>query len=321
MKSRFLRYLLISLMVTSFLLIFIAGCAGTPKNETTGETVTDMKIGVLPLVSALPIFVAEEKGYFAEENLNVELIFFNSALEQDAALQAGEIDGYFNDPINAITMINGGVYMSIINSPYIADKENRMFAIMVSPISEIESVEGLKGIEVGISYATNIEYMQDKILGYYGFTQDEIANQEIKQIPVRMQLLLSGELEAALLPETLVSLAELQGARVIADDTVLEFSETIIAIDNSLMERDSTLKGRFLNACEKAAINVNTDPASCNDILFASCNVPEPLRGKYQIPRFAENYVPTEAEIDEIQQWLVQKGVMDEKMPYEKIVK
>jgi NitT/TauT family transport system substrate-binding protein len=318
MKSRIFNLLLIPLIIISFMLVPLTGCSQAVK---TTEKVTDIKIGVLSLVSALPLFVAEEKGYFTDENLNVELVTFNSALEQDAALQAGEIDGYFNDPINAIVMINGGVDISIINSPYIANKEDRMFSILVSPKSKITSVNELKGVQIAISYSTNIEYMQDKILGHYGFTANEIANQEIIQIPVRLQLLLSGGIEAAILPEPLVSAAVLQGARVIADDRVIDFSETIIALDNSLMKQDPTLKERFLNACKKAAIQINTDPGSCTDILFAKCNVPPALRGIYEIPYFVENHTPGEDEIDQIQAWLIPKGVIDQKMPYDTIVK
>jgi len=318
MKPKTINWLLIPAIILSSVFIPLAGCS-TSDNNT--EEVTSLKMGVLPLVSALPVFVAVEKGYFAEENLNGELGTFNSALEEDAALQAGEIDGYFNDPINAIVMINGGVDMSIIKSPYIGIEENRMFAILVSPESEITSVDELKGVEVAISYSTNIEYMQDKILEYYGFTGDEIASQEVKQIPVRLQLLLSGGLEAAILPEPLISAAELQGARVTADDRVISFSETVIALDNSLMEQDSTLKERFLNACEKAANKLNTDPESCTELLYTKCSVPETLRGTYEIPYFVENYLPTEEEIDEIQEWLVLKGVLSEKLPYDKIVK
>ncbi len=319
MKRRIIGWLLLP-VILSIVLIPLAGCF-QPEDNTTTKEVTSLKMGVLPLVSALPLFVAVDKGYFAEENLNVELVTFNSALEEDAALQAGEIDGYFNDPINAIVMINGGVDMSIINSPYIANEEDRMFAILVSPKSSITDVDELKRVEIAIAYSTNIEYMQDKILEYYGFTEDEIANQEVKQIPVRLQLLLSGELEAALLPEPLVSTAELQGARVIADDRVISFSETVIALDNSLMQQDPTLKERFLTACQKAANRINTDPESCTELLYTKCSVPEVLQGKYSIPYFVENHVPTEEEIDEIQEWLVQKGVLNEKLPYDKVVK
>jgi NitT/TauT family transport system substrate-binding protein len=318
MKHRIINFLLIPFLIILTVLTPFSGCS-SPDDDT--EKVTGLKMGVLPLVSALPVFVAVEKGYFAEEDLDVELITFNSALEEDAALQAGGIDGYFNDPINAIVMINGGVDMSIINSPYIANTDDRMFAILVPPGSEITGIDELKGVEVAISYSTNIEYMQDKILEYYGFTGDEISSQEVKQIPVRLQLLLSGGLDAALLPEPLISAAELQGARVIADDRVISFSETVIALSNSLMSQDPTLKERFLNACEKAAQTINSDPESCSELLFTKCSVPETLRGKYEIPYFVENYVPTEEEIDEIQEWLVLKDVLSEKLPYDRIVK
>jgi NitT/TauT family transport system substrate-binding protein len=318
MKHLIINRLLITLGILSIVLIPLAGCSSSDDDI---EKVTNLKMGVLPLVSALPVFVASEKGYFAEENLDVELITFNSALEEDAALQAGEIDGYFNDPINTIAMINGGVDMSIINSPYIANADDRMFAILVPPGSEITSVEELKGVEVAISYSTNIEYMQDKILEYYGFTGDEIASEEVKQIPVRLQLLLSGGLDAALLPEPLISAAELQAARVIADDRVISFSETVIALSNALMSQDPTLKERFLNACEKAAQTLNNDPESCSELLYTKCSVPETLRGKYEIPYFVENYVPSEEEIDAIQEWLILKEVLSEKLPYNRIVK
>jgi NitT/TauT family transport system substrate-binding protein len=320
MKSSIAKCLLIPLIILSFAIVPLAGCS-QDGDDTATEEVTDIKVGVLSLVSALPIFVAEDLGYFTDENLNVELITFNSALEEDAALQAGEIDGYFNDPINAIVMINGGVDMSIINSPYIANENDRMFAILVPSASEITVLLQLKGIEIAISYSTNIEYMQDKILEYYGFTETEFASQEIKQIPIRLQLLLSGGLEAAILPEPLISTAELQGARVIADDRVISFSETVIALDNSLMSKDPTLKERFLNACQKAANKLNTDPDSCTEIMYTRCNISTALQGKYEIPYFVVNHVPAEEEIDEIQEWLISKGVLSAKLPYDKIVK
>lgn len=303
------------------ILAFIVGCSGAPANQTTTEQVTDIKVGVLSLVSALPIFVADSEGYFKQAGLNVQLISFNSALEQDAALQAGQIDGYFSDPVNTIVMINGGVDMSIINTPYKANSKNRMFAILVSPQSKINNVEGLKGVKVAISNATVIEYLQDLMLQHYGFTDDEIAGQEIKQIPVRMQLLLDGTVEAALLPEPLVSLAEKSGARVIVDDTVLDLPETVVAISNSLLKRDPTLKDRFLKALENSAKKINNDSANLSDDLLAKINIPQPIKSSYEIPEFPLNASPSGAEINEIQEWLIKKAVLKEKIPLDRILK
>ena len=319
MKS-VLNSFMVGVTIMSLLAVTV-GCSSAPENKTAGEKVTDIKVGVLSLVSALPVFVAEADGYFEKEGLNVELITFNSALEQDAALQAGEIDGYFSDPVNTIVMINGGVDISIINTPYKANSKNRMFAILVSPQSKINNIEGLKGVEVAISNATIIEYLQDKMLEHYGFTDDEIAGQEIKQIPVRMQLLLSGTIEAALLPEPLVSLAEYNGARVIVDDRILNLPETVIAINNALLKRDPTLKDRYLNALESAVNKINSDSANLSDDVLAKINVPEVIKSSYKIPEFPLNASPSGAEINEIQDWLIKKAILKEKLPQEKILK
>jgi NitT/TauT family transport system substrate-binding protein len=300
--------------------IAITGCEPASPG-TTSEPVNNLKLGVLPLVSALPIFVAEQEGYFDAEGLNVELVTFNSALEQDAAFQAKQIDGYFSDPINAIVMISGGVDMAIVNTPYRANAADRMFAILVNPNSEIDTVEKLKGVEVGIASATITEYLQEQILLSRGLSLEDIKGQDVRQIPIRLQLLLASQLEAAVLPETLVTLAEQGGARVIADDTVLALSETVVALNNGLMERDGTLKRRFLSSLRKAAEKLNGETADYARPLLANINVPPDVRAVYEVPDFAVDAVPSDKELTDIQDWLISKGVIRDRLPYSAIVK
>jgi len=76
---------LLSVSLLFLLTLLSPGCTGNADEK--------MKIGLLPIVDALPFFVAEEKGYFQAEGLDVEFIQFASALERDGAVQAGEIDG------------------------------------------------------------------------------------------------------------------------------------------------------------------------------------------------------------------------------------
>ncbi len=45
-----------------------------------------LKFGVLPVVQALPLYVAQEKGLFEAEGIKVEVIPFRTALEKDMAL-------------------------------------------------------------------------------------------------------------------------------------------------------------------------------------------------------------------------------------------
>src|SRR3989304_7420063 len=98
MKSRIVRLVSAGVCIALAFALMV-GCSDGPTGNPSGEKVTDMKVGVLPLVSAMPVFVAEKEGYFDAEGLNVELITFNSALEQDAALQAGGVGGALTAPV------------------------------------------------------------------------------------------------------------------------------------------------------------------------------------------------------------------------------
>src|SRR3989304_177926 len=59
-----------------------------------------LRIGVLPILDALPLYVAESEGYFAEEGVAVEFVPVSAAAQMDHLMQAGQIDGMINDLIS-----------------------------------------------------------------------------------------------------------------------------------------------------------------------------------------------------------------------------
>ncbi len=56
------------------------------------EPKAKIRIGLVPLISSAPVFVAAAKGYFDKVNLDVELTYFADAALSIPALIAGEID-------------------------------------------------------------------------------------------------------------------------------------------------------------------------------------------------------------------------------------
>lgn len=55
------------------------------------DDVLKAKIGVLRLSSSAPVFIAQDKGYFREAGLDVELKFFDAAQPIAVATTSGEI--------------------------------------------------------------------------------------------------------------------------------------------------------------------------------------------------------------------------------------
>ena len=73
------------------------------------EPRTKIRIGVVPLISSGPIFLAQAKGFFEKVNLDVELKFFSDGVLAMPALVAGELD-------TTVTTLNAGLFNTIAKS-------------------------------------------------------------------------------------------------------------------------------------------------------------------------------------------------------------
>ena len=70
----------------------ILSACGAPQSQKS-EPLPKLTIGLMPDVDSLPFIIAQEEGYFKEEGLDIELQQFKSAMDRDAALQSGTLDG------------------------------------------------------------------------------------------------------------------------------------------------------------------------------------------------------------------------------------
>lgn len=76
------------------------------------EKKTKIRIGVVPLISSGPIFVAQAKGYFEKVNLDVEFKYFADGALAIPALIAGELDA-------TVSTLNAGLFNAVSKgAPY-----------------------------------------------------------------------------------------------------------------------------------------------------------------------------------------------------------
>jgi len=131
--------------VSVLLMVFLVMTAG---QALSAEKVT---IGHLAIVPSLPTYVAMEKGFFAQEGLEVELVPFQSGTDIVDALVAGRIDA------NCMSAITGHWFAAQavpdkfkIFLVYAADStvDNTM-VVVVKKDSPLKDLKGLKGKKVG----------------------------------------------------------------------------------------------------------------------------------------------------------------------------
>jgi NitT/TauT family transport system substrate-binding protein len=278
-------------------------------------------MAVLPILDALPMYVAQEKGYFEDNGVNVEFIPVGSAAERDQIMSAGQADGMINDLISTLLYNQDTTQIQVVSFARVATSEYPQFRILAAKDSGIESVEGLKGVAIGISEGSVIEYTTDRLLEAEGFTPAEINTIAVPRIDLRMSLLDSGELMAANLPDPLASLAIQGGALPVVDDTSHpEFGNSLISFRKTVIDGDPNAIRGFMAAIDQATQDINVDPSQWEELLTEQKLVPAPLIGTYQIPTFPRGSLPSKAQWDDVVAWGIEKGLISAEVSYEESV-
>ena len=300
--------------------LVVAGYSLVRLNRATAP-VAGLKIGLLPITDALPFFVAEQKGYFAAEKVQVELVNFKSALERDAAIQAGQTDGQVAELIASAALLAGGTPVKVGSiSLGVTPEEGRM-AILSSPKSNITKVDDLKGVEIAVSPNSIIEYTVDRMLTLKGFTAAQIKKSVIPAIPVRLQMLMADQIKATALPDPLATLAQNQGAHLIIDDSKGEnISQSVILLRQDAVDKKTTSVERMFKAYNKAVADINANPNAYRDLLVAKAGLPGPLKGSYKVDPFSTAQVPTKGQVQKVVDWMVAKKLISSPVSYDQLV-
>jgi len=280
----------------------------------------DIQFGTLPVLQALPLFVAVDKGFFREEGLSVELVTSNSALEKDIAFTSNRISGYFGDILTCMILNANNIPIKIVSVIHNATTNQRMFALVVS--SEYANKSPKEAVRAGLAVSSNtiLDFLTTKFLASKGIPLEQTNMVEIKSIPIRLQMIVLGQVPAAVLPEPLATLAVSKGAIVVADDAGKGWSPTVLAFHEAFLSKYPEKVKAFQRAVEKASIYINKYPEEARTIMNRECRIPELLKQTFPVPQFPKLALPTSAQIADIFRWCQQKGTIKKEISYNKMV-
>ncbi|MCD6396990.1 MAG: ABC transporter substrate-binding protein [Spirochaetaceae bacterium] len=304
----------IPILITIFVSfqIFAAG-----SSETKSD-ITHITVAFLPIIDALPLYIAESQGYFQEENLDVKALSVANPIERDRLMQSGEIDGMLNE-LSTLALFNRKelkltgvitVRRPMSGSPY--------FRILASPGSSISSPKDLNSIPIAVSKNTVIEYFTDRVLQAEGLDSETILTKNVPVIPERFQLLMSGELPAATLPDPLAEAAIAAGAVLVIDDlSHPEFSISVLSFTSDLINNNQHAVKGFIKAWDKAVADLNSNSENFRSLFLEKVRVPEIIENRFQIPEFPYREIPSQKQWDDVIDWLWGKKLIDTSPLYE----
>jgi NitT/TauT family transport system substrate-binding protein len=162
------------------------------------------KIGVLRLSSSAPVFIAQDKGYFREAGLDVELKFFDAAQPIAVATTSGDIDfgitaftaGLYNLAGKGTLKVIGGMSREKAGYPLIG-----YFASNNAYAAGLKTPKDLAGrriavTQVGSSFHYSLGLLADK----YGFKLADVKIVPLQSLSNAAAALKGETVDAALLP-------------------------------------------------------------------------------------------------------------------------
>ncbi|MGY4466366.1 NitT/TauT family transport system substrate-binding protein [Bradyrhizobium sp. LB9.1b] len=176
----------------------------TAMGAARAEDALKARIGVLRLSSSAPVFIAQDKGYFREAGLDVELKFFDAAQPIAVATTSGDIDfgvtaftaGLYNLAGKGVVKVIGGMSREKAGYPLIG-----YFASNNAYAAGLKTPKDLAGkrvamTQVGSSFHYSLGLLADK----YGFKLAEVKIVPLQSLSNAAAALKGETVDAALLP-------------------------------------------------------------------------------------------------------------------------
>ncbi|MDA9532583.1 MULTISPECIES: ABC transporter substrate-binding protein [unclassified Bradyrhizobium] len=168
------------------------------------EDVLKARIGVLRLSSSAPVFIAQDKGYFRDAGLEVELKFFDAAQPIAVATTSGDVDfgvtaftaGLYNLAGKGVLKVIGGMSREKPGYPLIG-----YFASNNAYAAGLKTPKDLAGkrvavTQVGSSFHYSLGLLADK----YGFKLADVKIVPLQSLSNAAAALKGETVDAALLP-------------------------------------------------------------------------------------------------------------------------
>ncbi|TXT46457.1 MAG: nlpa lipoprotein [Spirochaetes bacterium] len=263
-----------------------------------------LKVGIFADADSLPLLVCEAENLFAEESIQVQLLRFQSAVERDSAFQSGAVDGVISDILAAILTSQAGFPVAITSLT------DGRYGIALSPGSPLSTLADLKGRTIAISSNTVIHYMVELFLKEAGLKNSEMRLVPVPKMPVRLEMLLGGQVSAAGMPEPFLTTARTRGAKVLAatDDYGLGLGVLVFS-KKTLASRSGDVAAMY-RAYWKAANRINASPKHYISLLAEKLGFSREAAEAFAFVSYKKPRLPSEADLRSAAEWLKGKGLL-----------
>jgi len=298
------------------MLVLVLGLA--PISSRADEPRAVVKLGYIPVVIYAPLYVGIERGYFAAEGVDVQLIPVPAgAGDSIIQLQAGNFDAaatgagatYWN------AAHQGGAFRIV--APLHTERPPISSPLVISAdrAAEIKTVADLKGKKIAVNNkGSAIEYWVYSALKKAGLNMNDvtIVNMPFPQMPQALQ---NRAIDAAVITDPLATQAKEQGlVSFLADDYIDGVTVTYVFFGERLLKDRPQVAEAFIRAYIKAARDLQGDGWLNKDVaamIEKYTKVPADLVLRMNRPYFDPNATISVENLKDLQTYFLGRGLLE----------
>ena len=301
-----------------------------------------INVGILSLTSHSPSIIAEAKGYFEAQDLDVEFVSFQAAQPMAVAIASGDVDfGMTAISGGLISLADKGV-IKIIGGELQETPEidgQKILASRAAYDAGVKTPADLKGHTYGITTTgSSFHYMAHKIADKEGFDRSEIHVKPLQKVPAIIASLKSGQIDAwSIVPNIAGALT--RGDEVVEigkiSDYIDNYQVTTVFTSTKNATEKKDLVERFLAGLSEGISDYNAalvdksmseeDTAAIVEMIHKYVYSDQPLekadpRIRAGAMRINEGAALSVASVEDQLEWFKSEGLVPEGVTMEKLV-
>lgn len=191
-----------------------------------------LKIGVLPTMDCLPLYVAKERRLFDTLGVDIRLKPYSSQIDCDAALLKGRLEGSVTDLVKGEGMKQKGTALRY------ATATSARWQFVANRLSRINELKQLTDKLVAMARFSATHLLAELCIDSARLKRDDVFLVQINDPNICLKMLQNNELDAMLLPEPQATSARLWKNPVLFDTEQRDIRLGVIAF------REKGLQGR-----------------------------------------------------------------------------
>ena len=271
------------------------------KARLAKEDSLALKVGTLPTLDCLPLFVAYDHHFFEKFGEDVRIKPYQSQIDCDDAMLKGKIEGNVTDVVRAQRMRHRGTALRYVAAT------NAYWQLFGNRLSRIHEVKQLQDKMVGMARYSVTDMLTSMAVDSAKLKSEYVFRIQINDPVIRLRMLVNNELDAMFFTEPQATAARIQKHPILMDSRkkdlwmgAIVFKEKAIA--DKRRQKQLTA---FIKAYNEACDSINQrGMAFYGDIIKKYTKADDRTVKALPVLKFEHAKAPRQKDLDRADQWL-----------------